>query len=288
MITPFKKLEMHEFYRHDLEKILMASRLAGAIQRDEKDTRTCGDEVEIAVREFFKSKLQPKYHVSDGHIIDKELNVSQQIDIIISDAMKNPVFDTHANGSELVFYDSVYAYGEVKKSYYEPDILQKTSENLKRFKQTMKREPIGANVLECSNDLLMLKQTMVDNPQRNMLFVFLFVVDSKGANLDKIKEELCATPNSELPNIIVFLDTGIYLNVKKSSLQAGQRPVINLYPNDGDTDQEWRLLTFDNPSGVLNYAHLLLQEHLRTSIVKAPDFLEYSDYIFKVYHSSFV
>lgn len=288
MITPFEKLEMHEFYRHDLEKILMASRLAGAIQRDEKDTRACGDEVEIAVREFFKSKLQPKYHVSDGHIIDKELNVSQQIDIIISDAMKNPVFDTHANGSELVFYDSVYAYGEVKKSYYQPDILQKTSENLKRFKQTMKREHIGANVLECSNDLLMLKQTMVDNPQRNMLFAFLFVVDRKGVDLDKIKEELGTTSNSELPNMTVFLDTGIYLNVKKSSLQAGQQPVINLYPKDDDTDQEWRLLTFDNPSGVLNYAHLLLQEHLRTSIVKAPDFLEYSDYIFKVYHSSFV
>ena len=288
MITPFKKLEMHEFYRHDLEKILMASRLASAIKRDEKDTRACGDEVEIAVREFFKSKLQPKYHVSDGHIIDKELNVSQQIDIIISDAMKNPVFDAHANGSELVFYDSVYAYGEVKKSYYQPDILQKTSENLKCFKQTMKRETIGANVLECSNDLLRLKQTTVDNPQRNILLVFLFVVDSMGVDLNKIREELGSTFNSELPNMIVFLDTGIYLNVKKSSLKAGQRPVINLYPKDDDTDQEWRLLTFDNPSGVLNYAHLLLQEHLRATIVKAPDFLEYSDYIFKVYHSSFV
>ena len=53
MIKPFTKLEMHDFYRHDLEKIMMASRLASAIQRDEKDIRASGDEVEMAVREFF-------------------------------------------------------------------------------------------------------------------------------------------------------------------------------------------------------------------------------------------
>lgn len=288
MIKPFEKLEMHEFYRHDLEKIMMESRLASVIKRDEIDTRACGDEVEITVRDFFKSKLQPKYHVSDGHIIDKELNVSQQIDIIIADAMKNPVFDQHANGSELVFYDSVFAYGEVKKSYYDSTILRQVSSNIKRFKEIMKRDAIDANVLECSNDMIKVRQPLVDNAQRNMLFTFLFVVDNGFLNIDKVKEELNSTNNSELPNMIVFLESGIFVNVRKSSMIGGQHPIINLYPKDSDTDQEWRFLTFDNPTGVLNYSHLLLQEHLRTTIVKAPDFLEYSDYIFKIYRSNFI
>lgn len=288
MITPFKKLEIHEFYRHDLEKILMASRLAKAIQKDEKDIRACGNEVEIAVRDFFKSKLMPKYHVSDGHVVDKEMNVSQQIDIIISDAMKNPVFDSHADGSELVFFDTVYAYGEVKKGYYDQNILMHFSDNIERFKTLMKRDDIGANVLECSNDMLSVKHPLVDNPRRNILFTFLFVVDSEKVNYDKMRSELNSTDNSKLPNMIVLLDSGIFLNVKKSSVESGKYPVINLYPELVTTDQEWMFLTFDDPTGVLTYSHLLLQEHLRNSIVKAPDFLDYTDYIFGTYHSTIV
>lgn len=286
-IKPFQKLEMHEFYRQDYERIQMASRMASVIHRDEMDIRAGGNEVEIAVRDFFKTKLSPKYHVSDGHIIDKNLNVSQQLDIIISDAIKNPVFDTHADGSELVFYDSVYSFGEVKKSYYASDILQKFSENILRFKSLMERDAINANVLECANDLLTIKQPLVSNPQRNMLFTFLFIVKHDGINCDQIKAELNSMDNTVAPNIVVVLDTGIYVNVRISSLIEKNAPVINLYPKQ-EEDQEWKLLTFDDPTGVLNYTQLILQEHLRTTLVKAPDFLQYSGYIFKVYDSHIV
>ena len=286
-IKPFQKLEMHEFYRQDYERIQMASRMASVIQRDEMDIRAGGNEVEIAVRDFYKTKLFPKYHVSDGHIIDKKLNVSQQLDIIISDAIKNPVFDTHVDGTELVFYDSVYAFGEVKKSYYSSDILHKFSVNIQRFKSLMERDVINSNVLECANDLLTIKQPLVSNPQRNMLFTFLFIVKNDGLNCDNIKAELNSMDNSVAPNIVVVLDTGIFVNVRTSSLIGGNSPVINLYPKQGE-DQEWKLLTFDNPTGVLNYTHLILQEHLRTTIVKAPDFLQFSDYIFDIFDSHIV
>lgn len=286
-IKPFHKLEMHEFYRHDYEKIQMASRLASVIQRDEADIRAGGNEVEISVRDFFKTRLAPKYHVSDGHIIDRELNVSQQVDIIISDAIKNPVFDTHADGTELVFYDSVYAFGEVKKSYYSSKILSQFSENISRFKSLMKRDVIEPNVLECANDMITVKSPVVSNAQRNMLFTFLFIVKSDGLDFDAMKRELNEMDNAFAPNMVVVLDTGIFVNIRKSDLAEHHQPIINLYPPKDD-DQEWKLLTFDNPTGVLNYAHILLQEHLRNTIVKAPDFLQYSDYIFRVYNSNII
>lgn len=288
MLKPFTKLEMHDFYRHDLEKIMMASRLASAIQRDEKDIRASGDEVEMAVRDFYKDKLAPKYHVSSGHVVDKEFNVSQQLDIVISDALKNPVFDSHADGSELLYYDSLYAYGEVKKTYYKKDILSLFSENVERFKMNMKRDIIDPNMLECANDMLMVKHPLVDHTQRNLLFTFLFIVNSKGIDFDRIKEELNATDNSILPNMMVILDVGIYLNVKKSTIQTGSHPVINLYPELSDDDQEWRILSFDDPTAVLTYSYLLLQEHLRNTIVKAPDFMDYTDYIFNTYKSNII
>lgn len=288
MLKPFTKLEMHDFYRHDLEKIMMASRLASAIQRDEKDIRASGDEVEMAVRDFYKDKLAPKYHVSSGHVVDKEFNVSQQLDVVISDALKNPVFDSHADGSELLYYDSLYAYGEVKKTYYEKNILSRFSENVERFKTNMKRDIIDPNMLECSNDMLMIKHPLVNHAQRNLLFTFLFIVNSKGLDFDRIKEELNAIDNAILPNMIVILDVGIYLNVKKSTIQIGRHPVINLYPELSGDDQEWRILSFDDSTAVLTYSYLLLQEHLRNTIVKAPDFMDYTDYIFNTYKSNII
>lgn len=279
---------MHDFYRHDLEKIMMASRLASAIQRDEKDIRVSGDEVEMAVRDFYKNKLAPKYHVSSGHVVDKVFNVSQQLDIVISDALKNPVFDSHADGSELLYYDSLYAYGEVKKTYYEKDILSLFSENVARFKMIMKRDIIDPNMLECANDMLKVKHPLVNHAQRNLLFTFLFIVDSKGLDFDRIKEELNATDNAILPNMVVILNVGIYLNVKKSTIEIGRHPIINLYPELSQDDQEWRLLSFNDSTAVLTYSYLLLQEHLRNTIVKAPDFMDYTDYIFNTYKSSII
>lgn len=279
---------MHDFFREDYERIMMAYRLSATISRDEKDIRACGNEVEIVVRDFFKEKLAPKYHVSDGHIIDNDLNVSQQIDIIISDAMKNPVFNRHSDGSELVFYDSVYAFGEVKRSYYNPNILKDFSDNIERIHSILKRQKIASNILECANDFLAVKQPLVDNIQRNMLLAFLFIVDTQDLNIDKMLNELASIDNSKLPNMIVVLNAGIFLNIERSDSSTISHPVINLYPPKTKDNNEWHLLTFDNPTGVLSYAHLLVQEHLRTTLVAAPDFMRYTDYIFKTYNSQLI
>ena len=149
-------------------------------------------------------------------------------------------------------------------------------------------QSIGSNVLECANDMLMVKQPLVDREQRNLLFTFLFIVNSKGVDFDKIKEELNNMDNAILPNMVIVLDVGILVNVKQSSVKNGKYPVINLYPELETEDQEWKLIAFDDPTGVLTYSYLLLQEHLRNTVVKAPDFMDYTDYIFSTYKSSII
>lgn len=72
-IKEFKKLGITKYFLRDFEKIQSAFRLSSSLHSELKDTRACGDEVEIAVRNFFKEHLFPKYHICDGHIIDKNL-----------------------------------------------------------------------------------------------------------------------------------------------------------------------------------------------------------------------
>ncbi len=90
-IRPFTKIPLIKYFQHDLEKIKMAFRLSDSIRSDLKNLRAAGDQVELAVKDFFHNKLYPKYHVCDGHIIDSSLKVSPQYDIIISENSKNPI-----------------------------------------------------------------------------------------------------------------------------------------------------------------------------------------------------
>lgn len=121
----FKDLNINEFFKIDSEKIGMALRLSNCIHKEMNNIRSAGDEVEISIRDFFRKRLLSKYHVGTGHIIDSRQKVSQQLDIIISDEHKNPVFCELADKTELFYYEPVYAYAEVKKSYYQDDLLDK-------------------------------------------------------------------------------------------------------------------------------------------------------------------
>lgn len=106
-IEPFKKLPLEKYFQHDLEKIMMAFRLSNSIRADLNNIRAAGDEVELAVKNFFAEKLYPRYHTCDGHLVDNKLKVSPQFDIIISENSKNPVLFNLADKSQIVYFDSL-------------------------------------------------------------------------------------------------------------------------------------------------------------------------------------
>ena len=285
-IKPFNKIPIHKYFQHDLEKIKMAFRLSDSILKDLKNIRAAGDQVELAVKDFFVEKLYPKYHVCDGHIADHTLKVSPQFDIIISENSKNPVLFNLADKSEIVFYEPVYCFGEVKKSFYDKDILVDFSENIKRCKLELKREKIPPNFIECSNAGFQIEEPVTDLPYRNPILSFLFFIDTRAVNTSSISDFLKSTKNEYVPNFIVFLDQGIILNVNKKDFD-NNKIKINLYPEFEKDENIWVLMNIENENDVLTYQYLLIMEHLNNAVVTTPNIKDYTRNIFDFSISNF-
>jgi hypothetical protein len=285
-IIPFTTLPLHKYFQHDLEKIKMAFRLSDTILKDLKNIRAAGDQVEIAVKDFFAEKLFPKYHVCNGHIVDKTLKVSPQFDIIICENSKNPVLYNLADKSEILFYETVYCFGEVKKSFYDKKLLENFSYNIQRTKQELKRKEIPPNYIETSNSGFQIEESVTDLPHRNVLLTFMFFVDTRTVNHSKVKEFIDKTDNKDLPNFIVFLDSGIIMNVNKKELE-NNRVKINLYPEFETEENIWVLMNLPNENDILTYQYLLIIEHLNNTVLSIPNLKDYTRKMFDFSISNF-
>lgn len=269
------QLSIKDFFWLDVQKIKSACKQADIIRGDAKNVRTAGDEVEITLRNFFKEKLAPKYDVTTGHVVDHNLKVSPQLDVIIADSIKSPVLATLTDKTQHVFYETVYAIGEVKKSWYDDSLLEKFSSTIKTIKTELERDDIGKDILECGDNQLKIKGEVTSNPRRNMLFSFMLFAE-KSVSLKKITNTINATPNEFLPNVIVFIEGGVVVNVNKSML-AQNKVEINLYPELVTKDDgEWIFIGLDEENQRLTYLYLLLLEHLKQTIVATPDIQSYT------------
>lgn len=269
------QLSIKDFFWLDVQKIKSACKQADIIRGDAKNVRTAGDEVEITLRNFFKEKLAPKYDVTTGHVVDHNLKVSPQLDVIIADSIKSPVLATLTDKTQHVFYETVYAIGEVKKSWYDDSLLEKFSSTIKTIKTELERDDIGKDILECGDNQLKIKGEVTSNPRRNMLFSFMLFAE-KSVSLKKITNTINATPNEFLPNVIVFIEGGVVVNVNKSML-VQNKVEINLYPELVTKDDgEWIFIGLDEENQRLTYLYLLLLEHLKQTIVATPDIQSYT------------
>ena len=84
---------------------------------------TKGDHCEGVWIDFFRSFLPNKYAIDKGFVFDSRGNVSEQIDIIIYDALYTPLIFETDSGEKYVTAESVYAVFESK-----PDIDKSTLE----------------------------------------------------------------------------------------------------------------------------------------------------------------
>ena len=265
---------------------MMAFRLSDSIRKDVKNVRAAGDQVELAVRDFFHSKLYPKYHVNDGHIVDKNLKISPQYDLIISDNSKNSTLFSLADKSELYYFEPVFAIGEVKRSFYDQNMINEFSENLRRFKNELNRDDISPNYLEAGNTGVLVGDALTSLPLRNPLLSFFFILDAENMKMKKLKKTLEGTENKYLPNYIVLLNVGMILNVDKFSYGKGEIK-INLYPEFEDAEGMWVLLNMPDKNKVLIYQYMLMLEHLNSSVVGTPDVRKYTEKLFHNQFSSF-
>ncbi|MGN6296750.1 MAG: DUF6602 domain-containing protein [Ginsengibacter sp.] len=273
-LIPFSQIPLHKYFQHDLEKIKMAFRLSDTILKDLKNIRAAGEEVEFAVKDFFAEKLFPKYHVCDGHIVDSTLKASPQFDIIICENSKNPVLYNLADKSEILFYETVYCFGEVKKSFYDKKLLEDFSKNIKRTKLELKREIIPPNFIECSNSGIRIEERLTDLPYRNVLLTFMFFVETKTVNYSHLREFIHTTENKDMPNFIVFLDAGLIVNVNKKEFEKNKIK-INLYPEFEEEENIWVMMNLPNENDTLTYQYLLIIEHLNNTVLSIPDLKNY-------------
>lgn len=95
-----------------------------------------GDATENKWIEFFRTYLPKRYNVDKAMVIDHEGNVSQQIDIVVYDALYTPFIFNH-DGFKYIPAESVYAVFEVKQDIKNNiEYAGKKIESVRKLKRT--------------------------------------------------------------------------------------------------------------------------------------------------------
>ncbi|OZV68414.1 DUF6602 domain-containing protein [Winogradskyella aurantia] len=287
------KLEILSILQQDVEEIF-SSRQKSKVLHKTKDIDASGDEVENSVRRVIRRKLPLKYYVSQGHIVDKKLKTSSQLDLIIADNTGSPVLFTSENGTEYFPFESIYSFAEIKSTYYaNKKYVESFINSTTKIYEELNRDETPHNQL--SQDIGLnfgygINFTVQDTrPYKNPLFKFILFVDSNDFKINNIKDLLIKTDDKYLPNFICLLDQGMIVKAKvfiennKSTLGS-----IELFPQfiktENKKEYKWVYLEFSTIENraAANFAFLIfaLNTHLKNCLVLKPVLLKYFDGIF--------
>lgn len=281
-IKPFSTLDIDSFFVYEVEEIEMAFRISSLLHKGAKNIVSGGNEVELAIRNFFSRKLTSKYYVSNGHVIDSNLKVSSQFDIIIADNNKSPILYQTKDKTDFLIYDSIYAIGEVKKSWYSKELLNDFSKTISRMNSELKRREVDPKFVDIGGKGAYFSTPTTENRIKNPIFYFLFVVQSEKLNMSDIKNLYQNASWNSLPSALCLLDKGLIVNINKKLISKGELK-INLYPQFIDkNDNEWVLINLRDKSSVLAYFYLLLVEHLNSTVLHTPLMFDYLKHMFNV------
>ena len=241
------------------------------------DIRAAGNEVEDAVREYFRRVLPRTFYVTSGHLIDANHQVSTQIDVIIADASNLPSLYTTSDGTEYIPITSVYAIGEIKSTYY------KSKRYFKEMKKALARilamdRPLMKNTAfggELQPDTT-IQDVVLGSRNRflNPLFSFLLCVDAGDFAFEDITAHLKSADPSLVPNVTVLLDKGIMV---RSKLSADGRWEIHRYPSEAPSPEyDWAFAESRKEGPNLAALYAMLIAHLTSSHLKPPNAFSYT------------
>ncbi len=155
--------------------------------------------------------LEPRYHVTSGHLIDSESRVSPQIDIIIADNFGLSSLLTTQDGTEYIPITSVLAIGEVKSTYYKSKgYYAKVRDDLKIISGMTR--PLTENTAYggITGDTLLTHSVLPSNNMYlNSLYSFLLCIDGGDFDFADIKDFLTSENPQHLPGTAVFLNKGV-------------------------------------------------------------------------------
>lgn len=242
------------------------------------DIRAAGNEVEIAVRKWLERMLPDVISVGHGHIIDQDSNISPQLDCILRDKRHLPTLFTAADGTEYTPFDSVYAIGEIKSTYYKSSkYIQDFSNKLKAIDSNLKRNIVENTAYGGIKDDSLLHHILLrsSEPYLNQLFTFMLFVDSGDATTDEIAEIYRTTQDDYLPDIAAFLNGCIVI---KATMEDN---VMKIYKHhkQAPTEVTWKIIPapkIENSEATsegmhLGFLYYCLLNHIRGSHLEGPD-----------------
>lgn len=282
------QFQISNSYQEDAARIISARRTA-KIMHGAGDIAASGDEVECAFRDFLRRRLPAKYYVGHGHIVDKNLNVSPQLDVIVSDSAASPVLFEGEGGTQFFPFESVYAFGEIKSSYLASKrYIHAFAQTCEKIRITLFREKTPPNYLGDGVFLGSQFNLLAKVIDRNPLFTFMVFAGSGDVSQDDLLAPYALHSDSHLPNIVAFLD-GIVLhkaelgfNGKAFTIEAS---VFGTCEPHRDLKLHWVQRNLENPASAPGQALASLMfglfDHLNNCVLLRPPVQEYLLHIFK-------
>ena len=257
-----KKIKLDGVYQAEANRIVEARR-EGQIIHGSGDIRAAGNQVEMMVRNVISDRLPPRYRTTHGHIIDYNGRTSPQLDVMIAENLASKSLFEAADGTEYVPYESVYAYAEIKSSYYQ------SQEPIKAFSESIR----------CIQESL-TRQTHIEHRILNFM-VFASANDFQSSNVEEFYK---STPRKLLPNFVCLLDEGTVVYTKFLQNGHGQPMPVSYYLAEAieaptDDKHHWSLIRWgkeNERAGVnLMFLHLSLVQHLQNCGLATPNLFPY-------------
>jgi len=198
----------------ELETIdLQTARKKARLIHNMKNIGSSGDEVEVAVRDFFRRRLAKRCEIGNGHIVDKEGRVSPDIDLIITDSTDFPSLQENRDKRSYFPFESVYAVAEIKSTYRKADEpIFKFSKTIKKLKHELKRDATPKNFVKTGlGSGIKLIGLESELPYLNPLYTFMIFIDSGDFDMNDVRKTYSETCRDCLPNVVCLLNKGLLM-----------------------------------------------------------------------------
>ncbi|HUU28900.1 MAG TPA: DUF6602 domain-containing protein [archaeon] len=210
-----------------------------------------GNANEETVREFLRQYLPKTLDISEGMLFDSEGKQSRQLDIIVSDAAKTPIFFQSGN-TRVIPIECAYAVIEVK-AFLDKSELEKAYSNMKSVKTLTKKEKA---FFRPDGHIQQFHTVYGKKWNYWPIHYFIFAYDS--ASMDHIINNLDQLQNNDEVyqriDMICVLDKGVILN-------RWQNGMFSALPNTGSClfvshTSKPLLFFYALISFILNQAHM--------------------------------
>ena len=251
------------------------------------DIKAAGNEVEDAVRNYFRRVLPQRFYVTSGHLIDSTHELSSQIDVIIADASNLPSLYTARDGTEYIPITSVYAIGEVKSTYskskrYFEQIKKALAKILEMDRPLVKNTAFGGEIRDDTTIRDMVLES--NNRVLNHLFSFLFCVDTGDFAFEDVTAYLKSTDPSLVPNATILLDKGMII---RSRLNTDGSVEYHRYPTEAPSPEyDWVFAESVKEGSNLAVLYGMLIDHLNNSHLQPASAYSYTNKLLKFRRST--